>query len=254
HHQCRVRCPDIASSPNTWTTDAYLSLRGAGKAPMRVVRNLGIGTCLALALIISIVAINPALLKLVGANLSAPVSDSDIGGQMATTTNSGIPSGAPIGGSFQLTNQLSQPVTEATYHGKYMLVFFGYSHCQDECPLTLQKMAAVMNSLGPLAKRIAPIFITIDPTHDTSPVLQTYLLKFGTSLIGLTGSNAQVASVAHEYAVAFDTNDLEASCASVISHSTYIYLMGPDGKFLNLFPVTITVEQLTSVLKAKIIP
>ncbi|OYV56030.1 MAG: SenC protein, partial [Acidocella sp. 21-58-7] len=67
---------------------------------------------------------------------------------MATTTNSGIPPGAPIGGPFQLTNQLGQPVSDATYRGKYMLVFFGYSHCPDECPLTLQKMALTMNALG----------------------------------------------------------------------------------------------------------
>ncbi|HQT65657.1 MAG TPA: SCO family protein [Acidocella sp.] len=219
---------------------------------MRIIRNLGIGICLALAVIISIVAIDPSLLKFGQEYLSAPLAGSESGGQMATTTNSGIPPGAPIGGPFQLTNQLGQQVSEATYHGKYMLVFFGYSHCPDECPLTLQKMAVVMNSLGPLAKRIAPIFVTVDPTHDTSPVLQKYLLKFGTSLIGLTGSNAQIAGVAHEYAVAFNTNDLEASGASLISHSTYIYLMGPDGKFLNLFPFTITVAQLTSLLKAQI--
>ncbi|MDE2391959.1 MAG: SCO family protein, partial [Rhodospirillales bacterium] len=139
---------------------------------------------------ITMVAINPALLKLGAANLTAPVSGSDNGGQMATTTNSGIPPGAPIGGSFQLTNQLRQPVTDATYHGKYMLVFFGYSHCPDECPLTLQKMALTMNALGPLAQHVAPIFITIDPTRDTPSALKAYLSKFGPDLIGLTGSNS----------------------------------------------------------------
>ncbi|GAN82046.1 SCO family protein [Acidocella aminolytica] len=221
---------------------------------MRIIRNLGIGICLALAVIISIVAIDPSLLKLGQGNLSAPLPGSESGGQMATTTNSGIPPGAPIGGPFQLTNQLGQPVSDATYRGKYMLVFFGYSHCPDECPLTLQKMALTMNALGPLAQHIAPIFITIDPTRDTPPALKPYLSKFGPDLMGLTGSNAQIAGVAHEYAVAFNTNNLEASGASVISHSTYIYLMGPDGKFLNLFPFTITVAQLTSVLKAQINP
>ncbi len=219
---------------------------------MRIIRSLAIGTGIAVAVLITMVAINPALLKHVASSLLAPVSGSDNGGQMATTTNSGIPPGAPIGGSFQLINQLSQPVTDATYHGKYMLVFFGYSHCPDECPLTLQKMVLIMNALGPLAQHVAPIFITIDPTRDTPPALKAYLSKFGPDLIGLTGSNAQIAGVAHEYAVAFNTNDLEASGASLISHSTYIYLMGPDGKFLNLFPFTITVTQLTSVLKAQI--
>lgn len=221
---------------------------------MRYIRSLAIGTGIAVAVLISVVAIDPALLQLGTANLTVPVSGSASDNQMATATNSAIPPGAPIGGAFQLTNQLGQPVTDATYHGKYMLVFFGYSHCPDECPLTLQKMALTMNALGPLAQHVAPIFITIDPTRDTPPVLKAYLLKFGSGLIGLTGSNSQIASVAHEYAVAFNTNDLEAAGASVISHSTYIYLMGPDEKFLNLFPFTITVAQLTSVLKARINP
>ena len=221
---------------------------------MRYIRSFSIGTGIAIAALITMVAINPALLKLGAANLTLPVSGSDNGGQMATTTNSGIPPGAPIGGVFQLTNQFGQPVTDTTYHGKYMLVFFGYSHCPDECPLTLQKMALTMNALGPLAQHVAPIFITIDPARDTPSALKAYLSKFEPDLIGLTGSNAQIADVAHEYAVAFNTNDLEASGASVISHSTYIYLMGPDGKFLNLFPFTITVAQLTSVLKAQISP
>lgn len=221
---------------------------------MRHIRNLAIGAGIAIAVIVSMVAIDPALLQRDKANLTVPVSGSESGGQMATATDSGIPPGAPIGGRFQLTDQLGQSVSDATYHGKYMLVFFGYSHCPDECPLTLQKMAAAMNALGPLAQHVAPIFITIDPARDTPPVLNSYLSKFGTDLIGLTGSNAQIASVAHEYAVAFNTNDLEASGTSVVSHSTYIYLMGPDGKFQNLFPFTITVAQLTSVLKAQINP
>lgn len=221
---------------------------------MRHIRNLAICMGIAIVVIISIVAIDPALLKGGTATSTATVSGSEDGGQMATTINSGIPPGSPIGGPFQLTNQFGKPVSDAIYQGKYMLVFFGYSHCPDECPLTLQKMALAMNALGPLAQHVAPIFITIDPMRDTPPVLKSYLSKFGAGLIGLTGSNAQIASVAHKYAVAFDTNDLEASGTSVISHSTYIYLMGPDGKFLNLFPITITVAQLTLVLKEQINP
>ena len=193
-----------------------------------------------LAVLGTLVAIDPALVW-----HGAPAND----GQMASTTNSAIPPGAPIGGAFQLTNQLSQKVSEATYRGRFMLVFFGYSHCPDECPLTLQKMALAMQALGPLARNVVPIFITIDPARDTPDVLRAYLLKFDPELVGLTGSRTQIAKVAHEYDVAFDANDAEASGASVISHSTYIYLMGRNGRFLNLFPSSITAAQLTAVLK-----
>ncbi len=193
-----------------------------------------------LAVLVTLVAIDPALVW-----HGAPTND----GQMASTVNSAIPPGAPIGGAFHLTDQLGHMVSDATYRGRYMLVFFGYSHCPDECPLTLQKIALAMHALGPLARKVVPIFITIDPARDTPPVLRAYLLKFGPELVGLTGSRAQIVRVAHEYDVAFDANNAEASGASVISHSTYIYLMGRDGRFLNLFPATITAAQLTSVLR-----
>ena len=216
---------------------------------MKHIRKILAGFVAGLAVIITLVAIDPALLghgRL--ARPYAPQNDN----QMASTTNSAIPPGAPIGGPFRLVDQFGQTVTRADYRGKYMLVFFGYSNCPDECPLTLQKMALAMQALGPLAQHVAPIFITIDPAHDTPAVLKNYLLKFGHGLIGLTGSKARIASVAHEYDVAFDPNEAEASGSSMINHSTYIYLMGRDGKFLNLFPFTITVRQLVAVLKAQL--
>ena len=77
-----------------------------------------------------------------------------------------------------------------------MLVFFGYTNCPDECPLTLQKMATALQELGPPADRIAPLFITVDPVRDTTERLASYLENFDTRIIGLTGSNEQVAAVA----------------------------------------------------------
>lgn len=173
-------------------------------------------------------------------------------GRLATTTDSAIPPGAPIGGPFILTNQFGQTMTQANFHGRWMLIYFGYTRCPDECPLTLEKMAILMNALGPLAKHVAPVFITVDPNHDTPLVLRTYLLKFSNKIIGLTGKVAEIAKVAKEYDAYFNTTDHEASGQSLISHSTFIYLMSPDGKFENLFPVSITVPQLIHVMKKAI--
>jgi protein SCO1 len=218
---------------------------------MRNIGNLTICIAAALAVAMTVVAIDPVVLEYSSSDLWVRLFGPQHDNQMATTEHSMIPAGAPIGGPFQLTNQLSQPVSDATYRGKYMLVFFGYSHCPDDCPLMLEKMALTMNRLGPSAQHIAPVFITIDPVRDTSANLKTYLANFGRGLIGLTGSKMQTTTVAHEYGVAF-TNNLETSGSSLVNHSTYLYLMGPDGKFLNLFPFTISVTQLTSVLKAQI--
>ena len=173
-------------------------------------------------------------------------------GQLATTTDSAIPPGAPIGGPFILTNQFGQTMTPANFHGRWMLIYFGYTRCPDECPLTLEKMAILMNALGPLAKHVAPIFITVDPNHDTPLVLKTYLLKFSNKIIGLTGKVAEIAKMAKEYDAYFNTTDHEASGQSLISHSTFIYLMSPAGKFENLFPVSITIPQLIHVMKKAI--
>jgi protein SCO1/2 len=78
-----------------------------------------------------------------------------------------VAEGIPIGGPFKLIDDKGHVVTDADYRGRWMLVFFGYTNCPDECPLTLQKMAAALKALGPLADRIAPLFITVDPARDS---------------------------------------------------------------------------------------
>ena len=174
------------------------------------------------------------------------------GGGQATATSSGIPPGAPIGGPFVLIDQLGRTVTQASFRGRWMLVYFGYSRCPDECPLMLEKMAVAMRALGPLAKKVVPVFMTVDPGHDTPDLLKTYLHKFGGHIVGLTGPEPAIAKVAKEYDAYFSAGDHEASGKSLVSHSTYLYLMGPDGKFDNLFPVSITVPQLVQVLRSAV--
>ncbi|WP_287799036.1 SCO family protein [Acidiphilium sp.] len=215
----------------------------------RALRSAGIGIDAVLAVAATIIIIDPGLVGITEYGVLRAMFGPRHHDRMATTTKSNIPKGAPLGGPFTLTNQFGQTVTAASYRGKWMLVYFGYSHCPDECPLTLEKMTIMMNALGPIAKHVAPIFITIDPARDKPPVLKKYLSKFGPDLIGLTGTSAEIAKVAHEYAVYYDANQHEKSGTSVIGHSTFIYLMSPDGKFDNLFPVNITVPQLVQVVR-----
>lgn len=165
-----------------------------------------------------------------------------------------VPPGVPIGGPFKLTDDKGQPVTDADYRGRWMLVFFGYSNCPDECPLTLQKMAAVLKELGPLAERIAPLFVTIDPARDTPARLTSYLENFDTRIIGLTGSDDQVAAVAKVYRVYYAPGQNEQSGTDLISHSTFLYLMNPEGKLAALFSQDIAVDNLTIALRARVAP
>jgi protein SCO1/2 len=163
-----------------------------------------------------------------------------------------IPEGTSIGGPFKLIDDKGRAVSEVDYRGRWMLIFFGYTNCPDECPLTLQKMAAALDALGPLAGRVAPLFITVDPTHDTPGRLAEYLANFGSQIVGLTGSDEQTAAAAQAYRVYYSPAQHEQSGADIVSHSTFLYLMTPSGKLEALFPQDISDDQLTAALRARL--
>jgi cytochrome oxidase Cu insertion factor (SCO1/SenC/PrrC family) len=162
-----------------------------------------------------------------------------------------VSAGVPIGGPFKLTDDKGRAVTETDYQGRWMLVFFGYSNCPDECPLTLQKMATALKDLGPLGDQIAPLFITVDPVRDTPSKLASYLENFDSRIIGLTGTDEQIAKVANAYRVYYSAAENEQSGADLISHSTFLYLMNPGGKLVALFPQDITADKLTAALRVR---
>jgi cytochrome oxidase Cu insertion factor (SCO1/SenC/PrrC family) len=165
-----------------------------------------------------------------------------------------IPEGVPIGGPFNLINDKGHAVTDADYRGRCMLIFFGYSNCPDECPLTLQKMATVLAALGPLADRIVPLFITVDPAHDTPSKLTEYLGNFDTRITGLTGSSEQIAAAAAAYRIYYSPAEHEQSGADLVSHSTFIYLMNPAGKLQALFSQDTDTDTVATALRARLSP
>jgi len=169
----------------------------------------------------------------------------DLIGGLGRVDESGI---ATIGGPFALTDQDGTARTDADFHGRYMLIYFGYSYCPDVCPTTLGVMADAVERLGPKAARIAPIFITVDPQRDTPQILKQYLAVFSPRFIGLTGSVNAVTKVAHEYRVYFVKHALAGGNYS-IDHSSSIYLMGPDGKFVAYYNEEIGPDALAAALR-----
>ena len=143
---------------------------------------------------------------------------------------------AAIGGPFTLTDQTGKAVTDKTYAGKYELIYFGYTFCPDACPTDLQVMSSALDMLGSEAARIQPIFITIDPERDTVPVMADYVSHFHPSLIGLTGTPEQTAAAAKAYRVYYKKapSPVEGG-VYLMDHSSFTYLMGPDGGFLESF-------------------
>ena len=143
---------------------------------------------------------------------------------------------ALVGGPFTLTDHTGRKVTEKDFLGKYMLVFFGYTYCPDVCPTELQVMSAALDSMGPKADAIQPIFISVDPARDSPDVLKQYVANFHPRLVGLTGSPEETASVAKAYRVYFSKVENKSTPdAYLMDHSTIIYLMDPQGKFLKHF-------------------
>lgn len=157
-----------------------------------------------------------------------------------------------IGGPFTLTNQNGETVTDQTYRGKYMLVFFGFTFCPDICPTGLQTALNAIDVAGDVAKKqVQPIFITVDPARDTPEKLKDYVRMFGPTLTGLTGTPAQIAAVARAYKVYYARTQGEDSGGDdyMMDHSSFLYLMGPDGRFIKSFASETTMDELADQLK-----
>jgi len=127
-------------------------------------------------------------------------------------------------------------VTDQTFRGKWLLVYFGYTHCPDVCPTTLADIAELVEQLGPLAERVQPLFITIDPERDTTATVAEFVGAFDPRIIGLTGTPAEIAAAAKQYRVYYKKLPAEsASDNYLMEHSSFIYVMNPDGKYVTLF-------------------
>ena len=156
---------------------------------------------------------------------------------------------ATIGGPFALTDHNGRRVSEADFHGRHMLVFFGFTHCPDVCPSALQVASAAIDKLGARAAGLTPVFISLDPERDTPAQMKSYVSSFHKSFVGLTGSPEEVAAVAKAYRVYFArTKDPKSTAGYTIDHTSIIYLMGPDGTFLTHFTHATPVDTIATAL------
>jgi len=171
------------------------------------------------------------------------------------TTNTEIQvTGKPaVGGPFSLIDQHGNRVTEKDFLGRYMLVFFGYTNCPDICPAGLQVMSAALDKLGSRANDVVPVFITLDPAEDTPERLAAYLKSFHPRLVGLTGSESEVAAAAKAYRVFYQKVPDEKNPSHYsIDHSAIFYLMGKDGTLAAPIPHTNDVDQLALAIEKAI--
>jgi len=138
--------------------------------------------------------------------------------------------------AFTLVDHNGQTVSEKDYRGKWLLVFFGFTHCPDICPTTLAEIAQIMNRLETDADKVQPLFITVDPERDTPEIMAEYVSIFHSSIIGLTGTKEQVKQAADNFRVYYSrVEEKDAPDDYFMDHSAFIYLIDPQGRFIEPF-------------------
>ncbi len=134
-----------------------------------------------------------------------------------------------VGGAFSLVDDNSKRFTSRDLLGKPAMIYFGYTFCPEVCPTTLTHMSAWLHALGPEATKLRTVFVTIDPARDTAAKMKEYLSGFDPNIIGLTGTPAEIATIARDYKVYYKKVPIPGG-SYTMDHSSFIYLMTAKGK------------------------
>lgn len=156
---------------------------------------------------------------------------------------------ALIGGPFELVDGEGRTRTDAEFRGRHMLVFFGFTYCPDVCPMELATVGHALELLGSRAERVQPIFISVDPERDTPEMVGQYVAHFHPRMIGLTGTEQQVADVARAYRVYYRRNESADTTEYLVDHTAITYLMGPDGKYVAHFSPGTRAEAMAETIR-----
>lgn len=147
-----------------------------------------------------------------------------------------------------LVNQHGDPTRFRDFRGRAVLVFFGYTHCPDVCPLTLAEFTQVKAQLGKVASRTVVAFVTVDPTRDTPPVVGRFVANFDPGFVGLTGERAAIDAVAESFNARYRLNDQEDPRQYTVDHTAFSYLLGPGGEVRYLFPLDTAPELIAQAV------
>jgi protein SCO1/2 len=151
---------------------------------------------------------------------------------------------------FELVDVSGHTVTDQDLRGRWLLVFFGYTFCPDICPTTLGDITAAMEKLGPLAAKVQPIFISVDPQRDTPVVLRNFLDAFDARILGLTGTEVQIARAAATFGVTYFRTAEDNAQDYAIAHSAAIYIVGPEGGLVTRLSGTTDADRIAATLRA----
>ena len=154
---------------------------------------------------------------------------------------------APL--EFHLTDQNGQPVTAEDYRNDVVLVYFGYTHCPDQCPTTLAMLANALRALGPQASQVRVLFVSVDPRRDTTAVLKRYVGNFGPEFVGLRGGQSELTRLAKRYRISYHYEAPDKYGDYEVDHSSAVFVFGRHGRARLLGQADNTAPQYTSDLR-----
>ena len=158
-------------------------------------------------------------------------------------------SGRPAGADFVLQGP-NGTVDSKNYRGKLMLVFFGYVNCPDVCPTSLAAMNEVLNGMTPEERaNIQPILISVDPARDTPESLKNYAAYFHPSLVGVTGTPEQIATIAKAFGAGYIKQPNRSDGSYAVDHSASTYIVGKNGKLLAILPYGAPADELRAAIR-----
>lgn len=157
---------------------------------------------------------------------------------------------ARIGGPFELKDSRGIPYTSDSFKGKYRLMYFGYTYCPDICPTALQNLTQMLDRLGHQKQKLQVIFITIDPQRDTPQHIESYKKNYHPRILMLTGNPQKIQEVIKSFAVYVTrANPQDTSAHYLLDHSSLIYLMDPQGRYLTAFAHETPAEHMLKILQ-----
>ncbi|NNC74751.1 MAG: SCO family protein [Acidimicrobiia bacterium] len=150
---------------------------------------------------------------------------------------------------FTLTTHNGDQVSPRDFGGDVVLLYFGYTHCPDVCPLTLSNVAKALDRIGSDAERVQLMMITVDPERDTPEVLDDYMGHFDETFLGLGGDPDEIARIAALYGVFYRANEGDVETGYVVDHTATLMAIDPTGALRVVYSPEIGAEALAPDLK-----